>query len=252
MKLRNHFILFIGCCLLLITNVSGSAQYISYHETQILKYGVSIGDSATYEVTKVNISERTTQLPGIIPLNEITFTILFNQGLQFSVIVTNITEPFLILTTLPIIKVYTQFDFNGNISKETILAGFVVPITNKIIYWEEIIKLNPDPSVTYTIEEPILTLRTSGTNVLTIINYNIHSGWVTLLNQQTFDEEGNFFSEIEIKMISSRKASEVTIPLINIKIPFSTILTVVGVLVVVPFAFAGGILLAKLLKRSKN
>ena len=65
--------------------------------------------------------------------------------------------------------------------------------------------------------------------------------------QQFFAGQGELAGEIEIALIVDDKGIEVVIPFVNLN--FSVPFSVLGVLVVVPVAFAGGILLAKLLKR---
>ena len=249
MKFRYSLVLIITCCLLLTTSIAGSTQFLPFLETKETKYKVKVGDSVTYEYTKVNLSNESEQNVLAIPIideNGEPSSTIIHEGVQFTVLVSNITvddDPFNFLRERK--QIFTQIDYDGILTRESSSNVFIVPITDNISYWDEIDNDNTDPNINYTIEGFILTLSMSRIQTITITKYDMRSGWITFLNQQTFDSEGNLERELEIIMISGSQASNIVIPFINIKIPF----TVVGIMVVVPVALAGGGLLAKLLKR---
>jgi len=248
MKFRYNMVLFIGCCVLLVTSLFGSAQSSPILETDELKYRVAIGDSATYEYTKVKFSDDAVQSLRIlssIDENGMPFNITLHQGLRFTIIVTNITKISSPLSGDIFNKVFTKIDYGGKVTLESGINLFLSPSTDNVSYWEEQIRDNSDPNVTIAFDKPIYTVRASFVRLLLIIQLDIHSGWVTFFSQQTFDTDGNLTSHTEITKVTGGQASGLEIPFVNINIPFF----VIGVLVVVPVAFAGGILLAKLLKR---
>jgi len=249
MKPQFRLLILIACCLLLTTNIAGSPQFLPLQENDETKYKVIIGDFVTYEYTKVNFSNESQQNVLTIPIideNGEPSSTIIHEGVQFTVLVSNITvddDPFNFLRQRK--QIFTQIDYDGILTRESSSNVFIVPITDNISYWDEIYNDNTDPNVNYTIEGSILTLSALRTQTIWLTKYDMRSSWITFLNQQTFDSEGNLERELEITMISGSQASDIVIPFVNISIPS----TIIGILIVVPVALAGGMLLAKLLKR---
>lgn len=244
MKFRYKLVLMIGCFLLVTSNVAGSAQLLPNTEADNLKFRVAIGDSATYEYTKVNYTNATSSTVEDIMLideNDVPFNFSITQGLRFTIIISNITES----TSIPVgrIQALTQIEIDGKITKESSSFSLITPTTDNITYWNEILQNNTDLGFLYYIDAPELTYITTFPTLLSKTTYNIHSGWVIFSSQQTMDRDGNIIRDIEYTMITTSLA-DVVIPFVNISIP----VYVIGVILIVPVALAGGVLLAKLMK----
>jgi len=244
-------LLFIGYLLFFPTILSESTQILPNIETNELKYQVVLGETNNYVYKAFNITNFTQDIEYrfVFDENTISRSIMLIQGLSFTVTVTEIIEdlnPFNFLQQRK--QISTQFNYHSHITRTFNSTNFIIPITDNITYWEERNKNTTGLfGTTYTVDGSTLIVEALEQNNKTEIRYNIHNGWATFVHHQFFTLQDGLVGEIEIVLITDNQALEVSIPFVNFN--FSIPLSLIGVLVVVPVAFAGGALLAKLLKR---